>query len=155
MLYSHHFEAFLARAVEAAHKTRFFEREWCRLQWPVPQIQAAWERGQVLFQEELARATANSEEMESLSMIDFAVDCYAAVDVRRSYDHNRVQHKHGPRVDTCWRGGSMFLRRKTGLSHVMSVCCDRAWALIGGQEVILKTFFVLIFEHTSCVAEQR
>ncbi len=60
--------------------------------------------------------------------------------------------KYGPRVDTCRPAGSTFLWRKTGLSHVLSVCCDSAWALIGGQEVILKTFFVLIFEHTSCVA---
>ncbi len=37
-LYPHHCEAFLARAVEAAHKTRCFEREWRRLQRLVPQI---------------------------------------------------------------------------------------------------------------------
>jgi hypothetical protein len=56
----------------------------------MPQIQAAWERGQVLFQEDLARATANPEEMEYLSMIDFAEDCYAAADARKAYPHNRV-----------------------------------------------------------------
>lgn len=36
-----HVEAFLARAVEAAHKTRRFEQEWRRLQQLVPQLQAA------------------------------------------------------------------------------------------------------------------
>ncbi len=90
-LYPHHFAAFLARAVETAHTTGHFEQEWRRLQRLVPQIQAAWERGQVLFQEDLARATANPEEMEYLSMIDFAEDCYAAVDARRTYPHDPVQ----------------------------------------------------------------
>ena len=87
----HHCEAFLARAVETAHKARRFELEWRQLQQLVPQIQAAWERGQALFQEDLARITANPEEMEYLSMIDFAVDCYAAVDARRAYPHDPVQ----------------------------------------------------------------
>jgi len=87
----HHLEAFLARAVETAKRTKRFEQEWRRLQRLVPQIQAAWERGQALFQEDLARATANPEEMEYLSMIDFAEDCYAAVDARRTYPHDPVQ----------------------------------------------------------------
>ena len=87
----HHLAAFLARAVETATRTRRFEQEWCRLQRLVPQIQAAWERGQALFQEDLARAMTNPEEMEYLSMIDFALDCYAAVDARRAYPHDPVQ----------------------------------------------------------------
>ncbi len=78
-LHPHHLAAFLARAVETAHQNRRFEQEWRRLQRVVPQIQAAWERGQTLFQEDLARATANPEEMEYLSHIDFAEDCYAEV----------------------------------------------------------------------------
>ena len=45
----------------------------------MPQLQAAWERGQGLFQEDLARATANPEEMDYLAMSDFAETCYAAV----------------------------------------------------------------------------
>jgi len=73
----HLLEAFLARAVEAAHKTRHFEQEWRGLHWLMPQIHAAWERGQALFQEDLARAMTNPEEMEYLSHIDFAEDCYA------------------------------------------------------------------------------
>src|SRR6266699_2719897 len=83
-------EAFLARAVETANRTRRFEQEWRRLHRLVPHIQAAWERGQVLFQEDLARAMTNPEEMEYLSMIDFAEDCYAAVDARKTYPHDRV-----------------------------------------------------------------
>ena len=87
----HYFEAFLARASETAHKTWYFEQEWRRPERLAPQIQAAWERGQVLFQEDLASATANPEEMEYFSLIDFAVDCYAAVDARRTYPYDRVQ----------------------------------------------------------------
>jgi shikimate kinase len=86
----HHLDAFLARAVENAHKTGRFEQEWRRLQRLMPQIQAAWERGQALFQEDLARAMTNPEEMEYLSHIDFAEKCYAAVDARRIYPHDRV-----------------------------------------------------------------
>ncbi len=86
----HHLAAFLARAVETANKTKRFEQEWRQLQRMVPQIQAAWERGQALFQEDLARATANPEEMEYFSHIDFAEDCYAAVEARRAYPHDRV-----------------------------------------------------------------
>jgi len=87
----HLLEEFLARAVEAANRTKHFEQEWCQLHRMVPQIQAAWECGQVLFQEDLARATANPEKMEYLSMIDFAEDCYAAVDARRTYPYDPVQ----------------------------------------------------------------
>ena len=90
-LYPHRFAAFLAHAVETALTTGHFEQEWRRLQQLVPQIQAAWERGQVLFQEDLARATANPKVMGSLSMIEFAESCYAAVDARRTYSHDPVQ----------------------------------------------------------------
>ena len=86
----HHLAAFLARAVETAKRTKRFEQEWRRLQRLVPQIQAAWERGQALFQEDLARATINPEEMEYLCHIDFAEDCYAAVDARKAYPHDHV-----------------------------------------------------------------
>jgi hypothetical protein len=86
----HHLAAFLARAVETANRTKRFEQEWRQLHRMVPQIQAAWECGQALFQEDLARATANLEEMEYLSMIDFAEDCYAEVCARRTYPHYPV-----------------------------------------------------------------
>ncbi len=87
----HHVAAFLARAVETAHTTRRFEQEWRRLHQLVPQLQAAWERGQMLFQEDLARAMANPEEMDYLAMSDFAETCYATVDARRTYPNNPVQ----------------------------------------------------------------
>jgi hypothetical protein len=86
----HHLEAFLARAVENAHKARRFEQEWRRLHRLVPQIQAAWERGQALFQEDLARAMTNPEEMEYLSLIDFAENFYAEVRARKAYPHDQA-----------------------------------------------------------------
>ena len=89
-LHPRHLGEFLARVVETAHTTSRFEQEWRQLQRMVPQIQAAWERGQALFQEDLTRAAANPEEMEYLSIIDFAEDCYAAVDARKAYPHNQV-----------------------------------------------------------------
>ncbi len=112
----HQLDAFLVRAVETASTTRRFEQERYRLQRLVPQIQAAWERGQALFQEDVVRATSNPEEMESLSQIDFTLDCYAAVDARKAYPHNRCS-RHALRADICWRGGSTSLRRKMHLSQ--------------------------------------
>jgi hypothetical protein len=87
----HHLAAFLARAVETATRTRRFEQKWRRLHRLVPQIQAAWERGQALFQEDLARATTTPEVIEYLAMTDFALDCYAEVCARRAYPHDPVQ----------------------------------------------------------------
>ncbi len=89
-LLPNHIEAFLARAVETAHKTRRFEQEWCRLQRLVSQIQAAWKKGQALFQEALARATSNEEDLGYLSQIDFAVDCYAYISALNTYPQNRA-----------------------------------------------------------------
>jgi hypothetical protein len=89
-LHPSHLAAFLARAVEAAQRNARFEKEWQRLQRTLPQIQGAWKKGQALFQEELARAVSNKEEMEYLSQIDFAVDCYASVTARNAYPHDRV-----------------------------------------------------------------
>jgi len=43
-----------------------------------------------LFQEDVVRATSNPEEMEYLTHIDFALNCYAAVDARMAYPHDRV-----------------------------------------------------------------
>jgi hypothetical protein len=85
-----HLAPFLARAVEMAKKAHRFEHEWLRLQRVMPRIQLAWEEGQALFQQDLARATANQEEMEYLSMIDFAVDCYAYVAARKSHPDDRT-----------------------------------------------------------------
>lgn len=84
-LLPHHLEAFLARAVKTAKKTRCFEQEWRELQQFIQHITWAWEKGQALFQEDLVRATANQEEMEYLPHIDFAVDCYAYVSTHNLY----------------------------------------------------------------------
>ena len=89
-LHPQHLTPFLAQAVEMAKKTHRFEHEWCRLRRVMPRIQHAWEEGQALFQQDLARATANQEEMKSLSMIDFAVPCYASVTAQKSYPDDRA-----------------------------------------------------------------
>ncbi len=83
-------EAFIVRATESAKKTKRFEREWRQLQRVCPQLQRAWEKGQAHFQEDLVRVANNQEEMEYLSMIDFAIDCYAYVTARNTYPDNRV-----------------------------------------------------------------
>ncbi len=89
-LHPQHLTPFLARAVEVAKKTHRFEPEWRSLRRVMPRIQLAWKEGQMLFQQDLARATANQEEMEYLSMIDFAVDCYAYVAARKSHPDDRT-----------------------------------------------------------------
>ncbi len=89
-LYPYHLEAVLARAVETAYKTRRFEQEWGRLHRLMPQIQAAWERGQALFREDLARTTCKPEETEYLAHIDFTESYYAEVRARKAYPHDPV-----------------------------------------------------------------
>jgi hypothetical protein len=78
-------EAFLDRAVAAAQKTQRFGGEWRRLQRLFPRMKLAWEQGHTLFQADLAHATTHQEEMEYFSMIDFAEDCYAYVNARKTY----------------------------------------------------------------------
>jgi hypothetical protein len=87
-LHPHHLQAFLRNAVVSAQKTRRFEREWQALQRIFPQMSVAWEKGQDLFQKDLARATTNQEEIEYLSLIDFAVDCYAYVSAKNTDTDN-------------------------------------------------------------------
>ena len=89
-LHPHHLEAFLSRAVSEAQKSKRFEHDWRRLQQAFPHVKTAWEQGQILFRQDIARATSNSEEMEYLSMIDFAVDCYTYVTARNAYPYNRA-----------------------------------------------------------------
>ena len=89
-LHPQHLTPFLARAVEMAKKLHRFEPEWRRLRRVMPRIQLAWEEGQALFQQDLARARSNQEEMEYLSMIDFAVDCYAYVAALKSHPGDRT-----------------------------------------------------------------
>ncbi len=84
------FERFILRALENAQRTKHFERYWYRLQQVLPHIRIAREKGKDLFQEHLARAMTNQEEMEYLSLIDFAVDCYASVAAKNTYPENAV-----------------------------------------------------------------
>jgi hypothetical protein len=81
-------EAFLERAISSAQKTRRFELEWRSLQQAIPPIKIAWGNGQAHFQETLARAMDNPEEMEYLSQIDFAADCYAYPAALKIYPHD-------------------------------------------------------------------
>ena len=83
-------EAFVMRAVENAKKTKRFEPEWRQLQRVFPQIKRAWDRGQAHFQEDLVWVTNNQEEMEYISMIDFAMDCYAYVTACNTFPDNRA-----------------------------------------------------------------
>ena len=120
----HHLEAFLARAVETSKRTKRFEQEWRRLQRLMPQIQTAWERGQALFQKGLARAKANPEEMEDLSMIDFAGGYYTAIDARRTYPRGPVQQawaRSGYMV-AWWQ--HVLAEQDTSLSGEMCVITD-------------------------------
>jgi hypothetical protein len=86
----HCLEAFLSRAVETAQKTQYFEPEWRRLQRIFPRMKDAWEKGQMFFQKDLIRVADSPEEMEYLSLIDFAVDCYAYVSASNAYPANKA-----------------------------------------------------------------
>jgi hypothetical protein len=90
VLFPHHLEAFLDRAVAAAQKRRRFEQQWRLLQSFFPSVKVAWEKGQILFQEDLTRIITNEEEMEYFSMIDFVVDSYAIAGARKTYPHDSV-----------------------------------------------------------------
>ena len=83
-------EVFVVSAVENAKRTKQFEPEWRQLQRAFPQIKRAWDSGQAHFQEDLVRVTNSQEEMEYISMIDFALDCYAYVFARNTYPDNRA-----------------------------------------------------------------
>jgi hypothetical protein len=100
-----HFERFIPHALKEAQRTKRFERHWCRLQQTLPSIKVAWEKGQALFQEHLTRAMTNQEEMEYLSMIDFALDCYAYVSAKDVYPDN-------PAMQAWVINGYMFVWRQ-------------------------------------------
>jgi hypothetical protein len=85
-------EAFVARAIGDAKRTKRFEQGWLQIQRVFQQIKKAWANGQAHFQEDLIRVTNNREEMEYLSMIDFALDCYAYVAARNIYPEDGVLH---------------------------------------------------------------
>jgi hypothetical protein len=84
-LHPYHLEAFLACAVETQWKDRSMAQEWRRLQLFLPRLKEAWERGKILFQEDLDRAKSDQENLEYFSMIDFAVDGYAYLSASRAY----------------------------------------------------------------------
>lgn len=75
-LHPHHLEAFLARVVERTWKDKRMVQEWHRLQLFLPRLKEAWERGKILFQEDLDQAKGK-EHLDYFSMIYFAVDGYA------------------------------------------------------------------------------
>lgn len=56
----------------------------------VPHMKKAWDQGQALFRQSLARAMSDPEQMEYLSMTDFAVDCYAEVAAKNTYPHDQT-----------------------------------------------------------------
>jgi hypothetical protein len=87
-LHPEHLESFLARAVEATWKDVRWAQEWRKLQQVLPRVRAAWEHGQMLFREDLERAKSDQENLEYLSMIDFAVDCYAEGSASRVYPNS-------------------------------------------------------------------
>jgi hypothetical protein len=71
------------------------EQEWKRLQRLLPGVKLAWEKGQAFFQDDLTRATTSPEEMEYLSLFDFAIDCYAYISAKNTYPHNPVLQAWG------------------------------------------------------------
>jgi len=81
-------EGFLDCAANAAQKTGRFEREWRELQQAFPHIEAAWQKGQSLFREDLDHAIGDSKEMGILSQVDFAADLYAFVSTFDIYFDN-------------------------------------------------------------------
>src|SRR5437763_2116901 len=54
-LYPEHLELFLARAVEIPWKDVRLTQEWRKLQQVLPRVREAWEKGQMLFREDLER----------------------------------------------------------------------------------------------------
>ena len=87
-LHPEHLEFFLARAVEITWKDARLAQEWRKLQQVLPRAREAWEKGQILFREDLERAKSHQENIEYFSMIDFAVDCYAKGSSSRVYPDN-------------------------------------------------------------------
>ena len=86
-LHPRHLEAFLARAVERTWKDQRMTQEWRRLQMFLPRLKEAWERGKILFQEDLDQAKVK-DYIDYFSMIDFAVDCYAHASASRAFPDN-------------------------------------------------------------------
>jgi hypothetical protein len=92
-LHPEHLEAFVERAVIYAQQTHHFEREWLWLQVRLLDVRAAWEQGRAALQHDLARASANQEEMDSLSLIDFASGSYAVAAAQSAYRYDQALRK--------------------------------------------------------------
>ena len=104
-LQPHHLEVFLDRTVETPWKDQRMAQEWRRLQVFLPRRKEAWERGKILFQEDLDRAKSDQEHLEYCSMIDFAVDGYASLSASRAYPDD-------PALQNWAINGSLLLWRK-------------------------------------------
>jgi len=85
-------EGLLVRAVEMAQNTGCFEQEWHDLQQAFPRMKYAWQKGQLLFQEDLARADGDAKEMNLLSQEYFAADLFAFVSTSFLYFDNATIH---------------------------------------------------------------
>ncbi len=107
----HRLRGFLARAVETARRTKRFEREWDRLYQLIPFLDLAREKGLELFQRDLTRTMANEQEMEYLSEIDFAIECYARVAAFNAYPH-QVAFKPGSLADILLAWQRLFLKEE-------------------------------------------
>jgi hypothetical protein len=92
-LHPEHLAAFVERAVIHAQQTHHFEQEWLWLQVRLLDVNAAWEQGRAAFQHDLARASANQEEMDALSVIDFASDSYAVAASQSAYRYDQALRK--------------------------------------------------------------
>lgn len=86
-------EVFVQRAVAYAQHTHHFEQEWLKLQRTLLVCKEAWKQRQACFHGDCAEATHHQESLDSLSQIDFAVDCYASVAARKKYPHALSQQQ--------------------------------------------------------------
>ncbi len=85
-----HLAAFVEQALIYAQQTHHFEQEWLQLKVRLAEVTAAWEQGRVALQHDLARARVNQEEMEYVSVIDFASDCYAVAAAQSIYQDDQA-----------------------------------------------------------------
>lgn len=92
-LHPEHLEAFVERAVIHAQQTLHFEQEWLWLQVRLLDVHAAWEQGRAALQHDLAHASANQEEMDTLSVVDFASGSYAVAAAQSVYQYDRTLRK--------------------------------------------------------------
>ncbi len=85
-------EVLLTRAVEMAKNTGRLEQEWQELQQAFPRMKYAWQKGQLLFQEDLAHTNGDAKEMNLLSEEVFATDLFAFVSTSFLYFDNAAIH---------------------------------------------------------------